>query len=100
MVGLSFVVSCLFFITLIECKFNERSSQKFSDITETELHTDLKVLLIGATDTFNTCCSIFLLNAVAPRVGIIMGSDSDLPVMKDAARILNMFGVSSEVAFL
>ena len=42
----------------------------------------------------------FLLNAVAPRVGIIMGSDSDLPVMKDAARILNMFGVSSEVAFL
>ncbi|XWS42535.1 hypothetical protein CRYUN_Cryun16bG0022700 [Craigia yunnanensis] len=34
---------------------------------------------------------------VAPRVGIIMGSDSDLPVMKDAARILNTFGVSSEV---
>ncbi|XWS58377.1 hypothetical protein CRYUN_Cryun08bG0029000 [Craigia yunnanensis] len=33
----------------------------------------------------------------APHVGIIMGSDSDLPVMKDAARILNMFGVSSEV---
>ncbi|XP_022744422.1 phosphoribosylaminoimidazole carboxylase, chloroplastic [Durio zibethinus] len=34
---------------------------------------------------------------VAPRVGIIMGSDSDLPVMKDAARILDMFGVSNEV---
>ncbi|GMI79179.1 hypothetical protein like AT2G37690 [Hibiscus trionum] len=34
---------------------------------------------------------------VAPRVGIVMGSDSDLPVMKDAARILNMFGVSTEV---
>ncbi|XWS64726.1 hypothetical protein CRYUN_Cryun05aG0028600 [Craigia yunnanensis] len=34
---------------------------------------------------------------VAPRVGVIMGSDSDLPVMKDAARILDMFGVSSEV---
>uniref|UniRef100_A0A7N2L5Q3 phosphoribosylaminoimidazole carboxylase n=1 Tax=Quercus lobata TaxID=97700 RepID=A0A7N2L5Q3_QUELO len=28
---------------------------------------------------------------VTPRVGIIMGSDSGLPVMKDAARILNMF---------
>jgi 5-(carboxyamino)imidazole ribonucleotide mutase len=26
-----------------------------------------------------------------------MGSDSDLPVMKDAARILNMFGVPYEV---
>ncbi|XVE89946.1 hypothetical protein DITRI_Ditri20bG0037000 [Diplodiscus trichospermus] len=34
---------------------------------------------------------------VAPRVGIIMGSYSDLPVMKDAARILDMFSVSSEV---
>ncbi|XP_039048886.1 phosphoribosylaminoimidazole carboxylase, chloroplastic-like [Hibiscus syriacus] len=36
-------------------------------------------------------------NEVAPRVGIVMGSDSDLSVMKDAARILNMFGVSNEV---
>jgi 5-(carboxyamino)imidazole ribonucleotide mutase len=33
----------------------------------------------------------------APQVGIIMGSDSDLPVMKDAAEILESFGVSSEV---
>ncbi|OWM63428.1 hypothetical protein CDL15_Pgr022173 [Punica granatum] len=31
--------------------------------------------------------------AVQPRVGIIMGSDSDLPVMKEAAKILNMFNV-------
>ncbi|XP_058216018.1 phosphoribosylaminoimidazole carboxylase, chloroplastic-like isoform X2 [Rhododendron vialii] len=35
--------------------------------------------------------------AVTPRVGIIMGSDSDLPVMKDAARILNMFDIPYEV---
>lgn len=28
-----------------------------------------------------------------------MGSDSDLPIMKDAARILNMFGVPHEVFF-
>ncbi|KAK2988107.1 hypothetical protein RJ640_029967 [Escallonia rubra] len=32
-----------------------------------------------------------------PRVGIIMGSDSDLPVMKDAAKILDEFDVSTEV---
>ncbi|CAN0892835.1 Phosphoribosylaminoimidazole carboxylase, chloroplastic (Fragment) [Linum grandiflorum] len=32
-----------------------------------------------------------------PTKGIIMGSDSDLPVMKDAARILTMFGVPHEV---
>lgn len=32
-----------------------------------------------------------------PLVGIIMGSDSDLPVMKDAAEILNEFGISYEL---
>ncbi|GLT28362.1 hypothetical protein SLA2020_033020 [Shorea laevis] len=37
------------------------------------------------------------LSSVMPRVGIIMGSDSDLPVMKDAAKILDMFGVPHEV---
>ena len=39
-------------------------------------------------------------NAATPRVGIVMGSDSDLPVMKDAARILTNFGVPHEVTFL
>nr|XP_043609987.1 N5-carboxyaminoimidazole ribonucleotide mutase isoform X3 [Erigeron canadensis] len=34
---------------------------------------------------------------VAPRVGIIMGSDSDLPVMKEAAKVLHEFDVSAEV---
>lgn len=37
--------------------------------------------------------------AVAPRVGIIMGSDSDLPVMKDAAKILREFNVPAEVNY-
>ncbi len=32
-----------------------------------------------------------------PIVGIIMGSDSDLPVMQEAAKILEEFGVSHEV---
>ncbi|KMZ74582.1 Phosphoribosylglycinamide formyltransferase 2 [Zostera marina] len=35
--------------------------------------------------------------ATTPLVGIIMGSDSDLPVMKDAAEILESFGVSFEL---
>ncbi|GAA0170782.1 ligase [Lithospermum erythrorhizon] len=35
--------------------------------------------------------------SVMPRVGIIMGSDSDLPVMKDAAKILTEFDVPAEV---
>lgn len=32
-----------------------------------------------------------------PKVGIIMGSDSDLPVMKEAAVILEDFGISYEI---
>ncbi len=31
------------------------------------------------------------------KVGIIMGSDSDLPTMKDAAEVLDEFGVSYEM---
>jgi 5-(carboxyamino)imidazole ribonucleotide mutase len=34
--------------------------------------------------------------AAAPRVGIVMGSDSDWPVMKDAAEALGEFGISFE----
>ncbi|MGE5811988.1 MAG: AIR carboxylase family protein, partial [Ignavibacteria bacterium] len=33
-------------------------------------------------------------------VGIIMGSDSDLPVMKEAAEILEEFGVGFEIRVL
>ena len=43
---------------------------------------------------------ICLSGAVTPRVAIIMGSDSDLPTMKDAAEILKNFGVPHEVSFI
>ncbi|PIE59354.1 MAG: 5-(carboxyamino)imidazole ribonucleotide mutase [Desulfobulbus propionicus] len=33
----------------------------------------------------------------APSVGIVMGSDSDLPIMRAAADMLQTFGISSEV---
>lgn len=35
-----------------------------------------------------------------PLVGIIMGSDSDLPVMQDAADMLNEFGIENEVTIV
>src|SRR3989344_8025661 len=35
-----------------------------------------------------------------PLVGILMGSDSDLPVMQDAAKVLDEFGIGSEVHVL
>ena len=34
------------------------------------------------------------------QVGIIMGSDSDLPVMQDAAKILEEFGIEHEVTIV
>ena len=34
------------------------------------------------------------------QVAIVMGSDSDLPIMKDAAKILDEFGISYEVKIL
>ncbi|AMM53683.1 5-(carboxyamino)imidazole ribonucleotide mutase [Pyrococcus kukulkanii] len=37
---------------------------------------------------------------MAPKVGIIMGSDSDLPVMKEAAKILEEFGVEYEITIV
>ncbi len=37
------------------------------------------------------------MNNDQPLVGIIMGSDSDLPVMSEAAKILEEFGISHEV---
>ncbi len=33
-----------------------------------------------------------------PVVGIIMGSDSDLPIMKDAAKVLEDFNISYEIS--
>jgi 5-(carboxyamino)imidazole ribonucleotide mutase len=35
-----------------------------------------------------------------PQVGIIMGSDSDLPVMKEAAKVLDEFGIGYEIKVL
>ncbi len=35
-----------------------------------------------------------------PLVGIIMGSDSDLPVMEEAAKILEEFGISYEMTIV
>ncbi len=38
-----------------------------------------------------------MVTEVGPRVGIVMGSDSDWPVMSDAAQTLTDFGVEHEV---
>jgi 5-(carboxyamino)imidazole ribonucleotide mutase len=37
---------------------------------------------------------------INPRVGIIMGSDSDLHIMKEAKEILDTFGVANEITIV
>ena len=37
---------------------------------------------------------------LGPKVGVIMGSDSDLPTMQDAAKILEQFGISYEITIV
>jgi len=37
------------------------------------------------------------LSALPPSVGIVMGSDSDLPTMQESAKILGEFGISYEI---
>jgi len=40
------------------------------------------------------------MSALKPLVGIIMGSDSDLVVLKDAAEILKIFGIKYEITII
>ena len=40
------------------------------------------------------------LSAAAPRVAVVMGSDSDLPTMQPAVQVLEQFGVAVEVRVL
>jgi 5-(carboxyamino)imidazole ribonucleotide mutase len=40
------------------------------------------------------------MNETKVQVGIIMGSDSDLPVMKEAANVLDEFGIGCEIKVL
>lgn len=41
-----------------------------------------------------------MLPKLGPKVGVIMGSDSDLPTMQDAAKILEHFGISYELTIV
>ena len=40
------------------------------------------------------------MNSISPKIGIIMGSDSDLPTMQAAIKICEQFAVSHEVAIV
>lgn len=49
---------------------------------------------------FNLQYSIFNIKNMKPQVGIIMGSDSDLSIMEEAKKVLDEFGIVSEMKIL
>lgn len=55
-----------------------------------KIHPEIYKLVIDSTPDVSSFTSI-------PEVGIIMGSDSDLPTMKAAAEIMDEFGVQCEI---
>ena len=75
-------------------KAESRIGRKMAHLTVTaDNFTELKekVELLGLSKEEHC------LKTPGPRVGIIMGSDSDLPIMQDAAKILEDFGVTYEI---
>ena len=63
----------------------------------TKLHARYQsVKTLGSVETWETKVTESAVNATTPRVGIVMGSDSDWPVMQEAAKALGEFGISHE----
>lgn len=75
-------------------KKDNKPNRKMAHYTVTADSFDLLRLSI---EKLGIPASVHGIGAVGPQVGIIMGSDSDLPTMKDAADILDKFGVTFEV---
>jgi len=75
-------------------KKDNKPNRKMAHYTVTADSFDILRLSI---EKLGIPASVHRLIATGPQVGIIMGSDSDLPTMKDAADILDKFGVTYEV---
>ena len=75
-------------------KAESRMGRKMAHLTVTaDNFTELK----GKVELLGLSKEEHCLKSLGPRVGIIMGSDSDLPIMQDAAKILEDFGVTYEI---
>ena len=89
-------------------KAESRKARKMGHITltaesEADLHTHLRTILQSQPDLDKEFIDDFAPAPNAgkshphPLVGIVMGSDSDLPVMLPATKILHQFGVPYEL---
>ena len=78
-------------------KMENRLGRKMAHIT---LTGDNVAILRARVEQLGLTPQVHGLPASAPRVSIIMGSDSDLPVMQDAAVVLDKFGVAYELTIV
>jgi phosphoribosylaminoimidazole carboxylase len=78
-------------------KAESRAGRKMAHLTIT---ADNFSELRGKVESLGIPQEVHGLAPVGPRVGIIMGSDSDLTTMKDAAEILDGFGVTYELTIV
>lgn len=78
-------------------KAESRKGRKMAHITIT---ADNFAELKNRAEMLGISPSVHGIRAQGPRVGIIMGSDSDLPTMQDAAKVLDQFGVHYELTIV
>lgn len=78
-------------------KPENRAGRKMAHITVTGDDIDM---LRTRVETMGIPASVHGLREKSPRVGIIMGSDSDLPTMKEAAAVLDDFGIMYELTIV
>jgi len=81
-------------------KAENRKGRKMAHITVTaknESELQYRIAALGILDNYDNQGAASNKIIDWPTVGIIMGSDSDLPTMKDAASILDQFQIKYEI---
>lgn len=78
-------------------KAENRSGRKMAHITVT---AENFTVLRHRVEQLGLQQDTHQLALVGPKVAIIMGSDSDLPTMKDAAEVLEQFDISYEISIV
>jgi phosphoribosylaminoimidazole carboxylase len=78
-------------------KAESREGRKMAHITVTG---DSYAIVANKVQQLGIDLSPYGYNPASPRVGIIMGSDSDLDTMKDAAEILDYFQIAYELTIV
>ena len=89
--------SIIYICILYPCRYGKKDNKLRRKMAHYTFTADTIDELRRHADTIDIPPSAHGLSKGGPLVGIVMGSDSDLPTMKEAAIILDSFGVSYEI---